>query len=141
MDFTEWLAARTVRDEETNCLEWTKGLHSGYAYARFGRKSRNVSRAVWEHHYGEIPEGCFICHKCDNRKCVEISHLFVGSPNDNIQDMIAKGRQNMRGKPKTSDRQQELVKGLFIAECTIPEIIEYTGLSRSTVYRILAGTI
>lgn len=141
MDFTLWLSSRTERNASTGCLEWTKGLHSGYAYARFGKHTKNVSRAVWEHHYGKIPEGCFICHKCDNRKCVEISHLFVGSPNDNIQDMIAKGRNNMRGKPKTSVIKQQEVKTLFVQRLDIAEICARTGVSRSTVYRILSGTL
>lgn len=49
-------------------------------------------RASWSFHYGEIPEGMLICHKCDNPPCVNIDHLFLGTPKDNIQDAIKKGR-------------------------------------------------
>jgi hypothetical protein len=41
----------------------------------------------------EIPTGMYVCHKCDNRKCCNPKHLFVGSPKDNTIDMFKKGRQ------------------------------------------------
>jgi hypothetical protein len=50
-------------------------------------------RAVWIIVYGEVPEG-FVCHSCDNPICCNPAHLWIGSRQDNIDDMVAKGRQS-----------------------------------------------
>ena len=50
-------------------------------------------RVVYEGLVGPIPEGMYLCHHCDNPKCVRPDHIFVGTDADNKADMIAKGRQ------------------------------------------------
>jgi len=50
-------------------------------------------RKAWELEVGPIPNGLKVCHKCDNRLCVNVEHLFLGTDRDNINDMKAKGRQ------------------------------------------------
>ena len=72
-------------------------LWPGSRYPKgYGRTKRNgelvASRAVWVELYGPIPAGMLICHRCDTPSCVRPSHLFLGSPADNMADMIAKGR-------------------------------------------------
>lgn len=50
-------------------------------------------RYSWEIHNGSIPDGLFVCHHCDNRKCVRPDHLFLGTQIDNMSDCCQKGRQ------------------------------------------------
>lgn len=66
--------------------------------SRGGRRAgkESASRISWIIHFGVIPNGIFVCHKCDNGPwCVRPDHLFLGTPSDNIQDMLNKGR-NLR---------------------------------------------
>lgn len=51
-------------------------------------------RHSWAIHFGEIPTGLWVLHRCDNRKCVRPDHLFLGTSDDNIADKLAKGRQS-----------------------------------------------
>lgn len=80
----------------SECINWvgTKTGGSGKEYGVFWYKGKNVSahRFIWERFFGKIPEGLFVCHKCDNPGCVNINHLFLGTAKDNMQDKVNKGR-------------------------------------------------
>lgn len=75
------------------CLEWI-GTIGREGYGQTSRDGRKYSthRLAWELANGPIPHGFVVCHKCDNRRCVDISHLFVGTQGDNIRDAWSKGR-------------------------------------------------
>lgn len=96
LDVQELLDNYTVPEPNTGCLLWTGSLmKSGYGeITREGRRGLYVHRLVYEHFYGPIPKGMFICHHCDQRCCVEKTHLFLGTPADNIHDALSKGRMN-----------------------------------------------
>lgn len=88
-----------VDDHPAGCWEWATSL-MGAGYGDFvsggrGTPSRfriGAHRFSYIIHKGKIPTGMQVCHHCDNKKCVNPDHLFLGSCSDNMQDCIAKGR-------------------------------------------------
>lgn len=79
------------------CWIWTGYIHwKGYGQFSVSaqKRTRRAHRVAYEIKYGKIPDGAFVCHKCDNRSCCNPAHLFLGSPQDNTSDMIIKGRQS-----------------------------------------------
>ena len=91
--FKQKLSAPTER----GCIEWASVL-SRSGYGRITDRKDGVKlqlqahRVAWEIANGPIPEGMVVCHKCDNRRCVNVEHLFIGTMSDNMRDMVSKGR-------------------------------------------------
>ena len=81
-----------------DCLEWTGNKDcNGYGRMKIEGQPMLVHRVAWELHNGPIPEGICVLHRCDNPPCIKLSHLFIGTINDNVQDCIQKGRDRKRG--------------------------------------------
>lgn len=76
------------------CREWTgRKNRGGYGRVYFEGTRWAAHRLAWWLLHGDIPAGLEVCHHCDNRACFEITHLFLGTVQDNQADKVAKGRQ------------------------------------------------
>src|SRR5262245_48340005 len=77
----------------SECWEWWGSCDAkGYGRLKLNGKSYKAHRLSYEINVGEIPEGLFICHRCDNKLCVNPKHLYPGTPQDNTNDTAARGR-------------------------------------------------
>lgn len=97
-------------DKTSDCWNWIAALNKG-GYGIFKAcKNSLAHRVSWVLHFGEIPNQMKVLHKCDNRKCVNPDHLFLGTQIDNINDMVSKGRQNtVRGSKNYNAKLTESV--------------------------------
>ena len=129
------------------CWAWLGATRTG-GYGEFWSDSPKrllaSHRISWGLHFGDIPEGLSVLHKCDNPRCVNPEHLFVGTQADNIHDMVRKGRK--RGGAPTGEKHFRAVlssaasKELLEATGTIREISRRFSVSLSTVKRVRAKT-
>ena len=129
-----------------DCVIWC-GLcdRDGYGVIGIGRaKQYRVHRIVWELAYGEIPSGMLVCHKCDNPPCVRLEHLFLGTPKDNTQDMLLKGRKvTPRGEAhpncKVTDSDVEMIRQLRSNGVRLSTIAEQFSISFQHVGAVCKG--
>ncbi len=116
----EWLARfwpKINRQAANGCWEWL-ACTNPYGYGKFKIKGqyRLAHRLSWQIHYGTIPDKMCILHKCDNRKCVNPVHLFLGTRSDNTNDRHTKGRSargSQNGRAKLTEDQVLCIKRLL----------------------------
>lgn len=131
-------------DKNNSCWEWTGGLNtSGYGEIHINKKRYLVHRYSYELHYGPIPEELIICHKCDNKKCVNPDHLMLGTYLDNSLDMKSKGRSKLcshkgeaNGRVILNEIQVKQIIKLLKIGIKGTEIANQFNVNKSTIYGI-----
>lgn len=91
--FTRFWQKVNKSDDPDQCWEWIASTDKfGYGQFRVGNKIIGSHCVSWEIHNGKIPNRLCVLHSCDNPKCINPKHLFLGTRADNNRDMVAKGR-------------------------------------------------
>lgn len=139
---------RHVRKTD-GCWEWT-GSRNRDGYGTFkaiaGAAPTRASRFMWELTFGAIPEGLLACHHCDNPPCVRPDHLFLGTHQHNVRDMIRKGRRVIpptaatRSRAKLSPATVALIRGTYSAGgISMRQLAEQYGVNKSNIVRAING--
>jgi hypothetical protein len=129
---------------ESGCRLWVKPVDDqGYGHIGINGKIDRAHRASYREFVGEIPTGMFVCHRCDVRHCINPEHLFLGSNQENIADMVSKGRNALgerNHKAKLTEADVKMVRHLYSAERkTYRAIGELYGVTEQAVYAIIRG--
>lgn len=122
-------------DTSKECWEWQKGLDKqGYGLIGVSNgKNKGAHRFSWELHFGPIPEGLFVCHKCDNPICVNPDHLFLGTHQDNMADMHKKSRHVFGSNSPRSKLTEKQAVEIFVSDQPTRSLSEKYGVSKKCV--------
>lgn len=114
-------------DQAGDCWVWLAHKdHAGYGQFTYGLKTIRSHRVAWILTHGEIPNGLFVCHKCDNPSCVRPDHLFLGTHSDNMRDSYRKGRKVLPDRTRFVKGHQQASRGeaSHLAKLTSDQVLE-----------------
>ena len=134
------------------CWNWPLSIMHATGYGQFTVFTKpkpivtNAHRFAYTCYIGPIPKGLFVCHHCDNRRCVNPEHLFIGSPADNVADMMSKGRRrqghvwsgpnhHFAKDPSLAYHKlsPETVRAIRVATGTLRALAQQFGVGSSTI--------
>ena len=110
LSLLERLLSKIIVDSVTDCWVWQGGKNNiNYGMIRDGNKMRTVHRVSYEEHsLTKIPPGMSIMHSCDNTLCANPAHLRVGTHQQNMRDMVLKGRAKVFGGTGMKGKKQPI---------------------------------
>ena len=142
--------SNVIPKTQSECWNWN-GFKNEDGYGHIGVIGYNIRthRLSWMIHFGPIPNGVCVCHRCDNPACVNPSHLFLGTVQDNVTDRHLKGRSRGGSQPGESHNMAKLkdddVRQIFnearSRSSTQREIAKKYGVTQSAISNILTGKL
>ena len=89
----ERLECLSIPEPNSGCLLWTGSVMGiGYGKVSWNGRQHPAHRMAWAQAHGPIPDGMFVCHRCDVPLCINPDHLFIGTHKDNMADKKSKSR-------------------------------------------------
>lgn len=147
-DLKERLKSR-IKIDENGCWIWQGSKkENGYGNCGSGYPQQTSHRSAYQIFIGNIPDGLFVCHKCDVKLCCNPEHLFLGTNSENIKDAIKKGRikcvpnksKGSKGeknpKSKLDNYKVKRIRELIAKGFSISDVCRYAKISPSQVDRI-----
>ena len=141
---------KNTKKGQNGCINWTgyvgkNGYGSINCIAVTGKRAPiGAHRLAWLLFIGDIPEGLFVCHKCDNPLCVNICHLFLDTHIGNMADKVRKGRGRQghlygcdNPNSKISPDDVRKIRELYGQGVGTPTLAKKFGVSQSNAYRIV----
>jgi hypothetical protein len=136
--------SKVDRSDPHGCWPWMASVNKK-GYGQFmnsdTRRPQRANRVAYELMCGPIPDGMMVCHRCDNPRCCNPAHLFLGTAFENTNDMVLKGRaKGARGaKHHSTKLTAEDVHQIRAAVGDHKDIAAKFNISRSYVWNIKAG--
>ena len=139
---------KSVKKEKQNrCWNWLGMKNTkGYGKLKIGTKNISVHRFSYELHKGKIPEYLLVCHSCDNRLCVNPKHLWSGTNDENMKDMVNKKRSShkigeINERAKLNWKKVEKIRKLYkTGKYTQKEIGRKYGVTDTTISFIIRNS-
>ena len=155
-------------EKSDGCWNWVGSKSCGYGSLSINGRAIKAHRWSFTQAFGAIPDGLFVCHKCDNPACVRPDHLFLGTNKDNLIDCAKKGRNAMQKHPERSALHDPNIRakldkgeGNYAAKLTEGQVAEIRkrykresymgsnarnlaeefGVNKATIQRIVKGDI
>lgn len=128
-------------EQNSGCWVWNYTRTSNnYGLLTINGEQVPAHRFAYQWFIGEISDGLFVCHSCDNPPCVNPSHLFLGTHSDNMRDASDKGRLKNGGREGAKNGRAKLteddVRAIRAASGTLHEIAEQFGVKHAIIGKI-----
>jgi hypothetical protein len=127
--------------EGDECVEWPHARSStGYGNLWTGERYRSAHKAAWEAIHGPVPPGQVVRHLCNNRPCIRIDHLAIGTHADNYADMRHSGNElvgEARSDSKLTEAQVRAIRAGRESGTTIRALADLYGVNVATVHSII----
>lgn len=131
------------------CMIWRGPSNGTYGQTQVGGRAGKMwlaHRLSWTVHFGAIPAGMCVCHRCDEPLCVNPRHLFLGTVADNMADKVAKGRHRngvtlglKNKKSKLSPEKAREIRHLHAAGGTQRALAAQFGVTKTAIAQVLRG--